>query len=268
MKLSVYIPVSWILLAASTFAYSVEHFGLSLNSQKLYNAKSLPSEVIRVGIEKPKDALTFTIKLASSERPHQSILLFSDENGLDYAVFPDYNAQKHSLAIQIAVSSLPTALVRQGKITASLVIASGDDVNENIHTKVAELTCSDELRETTKEKQAERFGVLPEIHHIFKQDESTVNAIVPLAFSAVAGVLTLVLFVVWSSIFGENNSKSSGGTYKTGFLVALVAVEHTFLRYYLGASIFTTISHVLLLVAPSVFLGSKALNVMAKSRAA
>ena len=90
----------------------------------------------------------------------------------------------------------------------------------------------------------------------------------PLAFSAVAGVLTLVLFVVWSSIFGENNSNSSGGTYKTGFLVALVAVEHTFLRYYLGASIFTTMSHVLLLVAPSVFLGSKALNVMAKLRAA
>lgn len=247
---------------------SVKQTTLSLNLQKLYNGLSLPAEAVPATIEDSNDVLEFSFTIDSSQRPHELILLFSDDNGLDFAVFPRYDSAKNTISTSVAFSAIPLALRRQNKFSASLILANKDENDVNVYSKVAEILPSEEVKDAALATKTERHGVLPEIHHIFRGEEPTINSIIPLAFSAIAGVFGLVLLVTWASIFGQGSIDSRGSTFKAAFLTTLVAVEHSFLKYYLGASIFTTLFHVFILAAPSVIFGSKALRAMVQLRSA
>lgn len=268
MKFTPSVSLLWLLLLSSSLAISVKQATVSLNQEKLYNGLSLPEKVVSTTIENSKDVIDFKFKIDSSTRPRELILLFSDDNGLDFAVFPRYEASKQTLSTTVAFSAIPQALRRQSKITASIILANKDESDKNVHVKIAEFFPSEVAKEEATTTKAERYGVLPEIHHIFRGEESTINPIIPLVFSAFAGFLGLALFVSWVAAFGQGSIDTRGSTFKVALLVTLIAVEHSFLKYYLGASIFTTLSHVAILVAPSVFFGSKALRAMVQLRCA
>lgn len=268
MKFTPSLSILWLLLLSGSFAISVKQTSLNLNLQRLYDGVALPAEAVLATIEDSKDVLEFEFKIDSSSRPHELILLLSDDNGLDYAVFPRYDSPKSTLSTSVAFSTIPQALRRQSKFTASLILANKDEDDKNVYAKIAEIFPSEEVREEALATKSERYGVLPEIHHIFRSEEPTINSFIPLVFSAVAGVLGLVLFVTWASIFGQGSMDCRGSTFKAAFLATLIAVEHSFLKYYLGASIFTTLFHVSILIAPSAIFGSKALRAMVQLRSA
>lgn len=268
MKLAPYFAFLWLLFFSASLAISVNDATLNLNLQRLYNGRSLPAEPVLATIQSSKDVIDFKFEIGSSTRPRELILLFSDEKGLDFAVFPRFDSSKHTISTSVAFSAIPQALRRQQKITASLVLANKDEIDQNVHVKLIEILPSDEVREEASTTNTERYGVLPEIHHIFREDESTINFIIPLIFSTFAGILTLILFYTWASVFGQGSIDTRGSNFKGAFLAALIAIEHTFLKYYLGASIFTTLFYTSILFVPSALFGSKALKAMVQLRSA
>lgn len=117
-----------------------------------------------------------------------------------------------------------------------------------------------------REASPKRFGIKPEIHHIFRPDPRQVNA----AFASLlilVGITSTVLFLAGAWIFfvGVDLAdlapafKASGPAH-AAFLLSIGAIEYTFFQYYKGVSIFDTIKSLAIIAPASVYFGSRALR--------
>lgn len=116
------------------------------------------------------------------------------------------------------------------------------------------------------EAAPKRFGVKPEIHHIFRPDPRQVNA----AFASILVlfvVISTILFLLsaWTFFVGVDLAnlgpamKASGFAH-AAFLVSIGAIELVFFKYYKGTSIFDTIKSLAIIAPASVYFGSRALR--------
>lgn len=260
----------WLTLFVGALAYSISEGSFSVNGAELFVIDDLSfDEVHRYTINSQKDVITIDLTLNGDieSRPHQLMYILTNNDGLDFPLFPTFTAATKEAKLKLAVSKIPNALKAEERLFLNLIIADDNKDEANLYTEIVELLPSEDFKANVGYKKADRLGALPEIHHIFREDPKTVNAIIPLIFSAAAGVLLLVLLVAWASVVdGSLFTSPQGSTFKTAFLVTVAALEYTFAKYYLGASIFTTISYVALIAGPYLFFGSKALTELAKQR--
>lgn len=269
MKFEFSRSLALLSVAASSMAYSLQGYSLFINGLDAVTFEEYDHQVHSATLESPKDVFALALRIDATDVPHQIMYLLSDGNGLDFPVFPPYYEPDHLVKQKITVESIPNALKAQDKFYITLVVASDNDEEENIEERLLEINFSDAFREAYESEEHSRLGAKPEIHHIFNTDQATVNPIVPIVFSLIAGALLFALFGSWTTyLSGSLLGNFEQANVKTLFLVVLASFEVTFVRYYLGATIFTTIFHVAILAVPALIIGSKALRLLAQLRAA
>lgn len=272
MKFGLSIVALWLVFLVGAMAYSISEGTFSVNEKELFLIDDLSlDEVNRAILNSNKDTISIEVKLGGSveKRPHELLFLFSNNDGLDYPVFPEYNVNTQEAKVTLLINKIPASLKAQERIFVSVIAADDNAEEPNLFTQIVELVPSQELQSSFAYKKPVRLGAASEIHHEFREEASTVNPIVPIFFSAIAGVLLLALFGSWVSILGNSLfAASQGSTFKTAFLATIASVEFAFIKYYLGATIFTTIFYVFLLAGPFLFFGSRALSTLAKQRLA
>lgn len=269
MKFEFSRSLALLSVVASSMAYSLQGYSLFINGLDAVTFEEYDHQVHSATLESPKDAFALALRIDATDVPHQIMYLLSDGNGLDFPVFPPYYEPDHLVKQKITVESIPNALKAQDKFYITLVVASDNEAEENIQERLLEINFSDAFREAYESEEHSRLGAKPEIHHIFNTDQATVNPIVPIVFILIAGALLLALFGSWTThLSGSLLGNFEQANVKTMFLVVLASFEVTFVRYYLGATIFTTIFHVAILAVPALIIGSKALRLLAQLRAA
>lgn len=267
MKFSLSLAILTLALWSTVSAYSVKGASVTLN-KKEYKFDLQDSRIPKLTLESPKDTLYFSLDGDGDKPPRQMMYLFSDTHGLDHAEFATFGKTKPGVVVDISVNKLPDALKRADRIRVSFLAVSAEEDEPNLNQVLVDLIPGPALKESVQNVKPVRLGALPEIHHVFRAEEGTVNGVIPVAFSGLAVALFVVLLGAWTSVLKDELFASvQGSTWKAALLSTLAYAEYTFLQYYLGASVFTTAFHVLLLAGPFLFFGSRALSVLGKLRA-
>jgi oligosaccharyltransferase complex subunit delta (ribophorin II) len=117
-----------------------------------------------------------------------------------------------------------------------------------------------------REASPKRFGIKPEIHHIFRADPRQVNATFA-SLLVFVGITSTVLFLAaaWIFFVGVDlvnlaPALKASGLAHAAFLLSIGAIEYTFFQYYKGVSIFDTIKSLAIIAPASVYFGSRALR--------
>ncbi|EMG46813.1 SWP1 Dolichyl-diphosphooligosaccharide--protein glycosyltransferase subunit SWP1 [Candida maltosa Xu316] len=272
MKYSLFIILA--NLAAIAIAYSDLTGKISLNGKSITLGEFNTQEVKQLTIESPKDVLE--IKLNSKdieEKPEQIVISLADAD--DSSIVTHYvpTVKGTKITSTIKSISLPEVLKTKDKLILSIIIADSKSEN-NLIRRLVEILPSPDFQATSKHQPKPRIGIQPEIHHIFREDEKTVNPIIPVIFIGIATTLFLGLLASWVGFIGVNDLfrtfKTTSPTqlfYNVSFLISIIGFELNFAKYYLGQSIFTTLFYGFILTVPSVYFGVSVLRNLAKNRA-
>lgn len=267
MRFLVSFVIPILAMVSSSLAYSITARALIIEEGDQSTYESPSDNVDQMSFDSPKSRVSIAVKLDSETQPHQLIFLLTDGNGLDHAIFPEWQDDLIARTL-FPLGKLPPSLLEAEKIDVVVIAADDNEQEPNLAQRIAELKPSEAFKNLDRDyKEPTRLGAKPEIHHIFRSEEATVNPIVPIIFSVVAGFLLLALLTTWTTTLGDSMFGSlNGSSVKTVLLVVLASFEYTFIKYYLGATIFTTIFHIALLTVPALIVGSKALSLLAKAR--
>lgn len=256
------------------FAYSDLTGTIKLNDKKITFGEINTQEVKQLSIESPKDVIEISLKSKDIDgKPEQIWISLADSE--DQSIVTHYvpTVKRSSITTNIKTSTLPDVLKSKDKLILSIVIADSKS-KDNLLRRLAEILPSPEFQATSKYQQKERIGIQPEIHHIFRGDEKTVNKIIPVAFIGVAVGLFVGLLGLWFGFIGVNNLFRTFKTitttqllYNVSFLISLAGFELNFYKYYLGQSIFTTLFYGFILSIPCVYFGVSVLRSLATNRA-
>lgn len=242
---------------------SLVHFG-EINTQEI---KQLSIDLVKETID-----IELTLEGVQDLKPHQLVVTLGDNNGLDLSFVPSFVSQSLVARLSILVSKIPVALRSKDTLFLSLIVADANDKNPNLFKHLVQIVPTESLQQAAAYKRAPRIGLKPEIHHIFRDDAKTVNAVVPVAFIGGAVALFVLLVGSWGVYVGDNLFGVAGQVkgvkvvHSAGFLGSLVGFEVAFVRYYLGSTIFTTLFHCFLLGGPSIYFGSKVLRTLSEQR--
>ncbi|EGV66071.1 hypothetical protein PSN45_003104 [Yamadazyma tenuis] len=246
------------------WAISLKEATVKVNKDFFHLGEISTLELKQLSLESTKDKLEFEIHLNDvSKQPQQALITLGDGKGLDVTLFPKFIVDKKILKLSTTASKIPVSIRNLDTIFINLIVADSGS-STNLYKRLGEFVPSEPLKELVPYKQAERIGIKPEIHHIFRQDPSTVSAVIPIAFSGAAVVVLVALLGMWVSSIGQDLYglvKSTPGTQIVNnvvFLSTLLGFEVVFVRYYLGTSIFTTLFHSFVLGIPALVSGSRA----------
>lgn len=276
MKFGIGAIAAGLQLISAVSAYSLSEGSVKVGASEVHLGEMNTQEIKQLAIDLPKDKIELELKLegVADLKPHQLVVTLADRNGLDLSFVPAFVAQSLVAKLSILVSKIPAALRSQEKLYLSLIVADADEKNANLLKQLVEIIPSESLRESAAYKPAPRIGIKPEIHHIFREDAKTVNPVIPVAFIGGAVALFLLLVGSWGAYVGENLFGVAGqlrgvkAVHGAGFLGSVVGFEVTFVRYYLGSTIFTTLFHCFLLGGPSIYFGAKVLKTLSEQRKA
>ncbi|EER31789.1 hypothetical protein CTRG_04572 [Candida tropicalis MYA-3404] len=272
MKYSVFIG----LLSLFTFslAFSDLTGTIKLNGRKITFGEINTQEVKQLSIESPKDVLEIKLKSKDVDgKPEQIWVSLADAD--DQSIVKHYvpTVKKSDITANIKASTLPDVLKSKDKLVLSIVIADSKS-KDNLLRRLVEILPSEEFQATSKYQQKPRIGIQPEIHHVFRGDEKTVNPLIPVVFIGIALTLFVGLVGAWFGFIGVNNLFRTFKTitttqllYNVSFLISLVGFELNFYKYYLGQSIFTTLFYGFILSIPCVYFGVSVLRSLATNRA-
>ncbi|EGW34920.1 uncharacterized protein SPAPADRAFT_58049 [Spathaspora passalidarum NRRL Y-27907] len=244
MKYSIVIAILNLLVSA--LALTTLKGTIKINTN-LVQFDSANDEIKQLPIESPKDSILIELKSdAFSTKPEQIVLSLADAATPSIVTHYVPTISDKSIKTTINAAKLPEVLKSKDKLILSIIVAGSQGV-ENTHSKLVEILPSSDFKETSSFVSTPRIGIQPEIHHQFRAEEKTVNQVFPIAFSAVAGFIFLVLLGYWTSFTGAEFARSfkritSGQLlYNVSFLATIIGFELNFVRYYLGQSIFTTL---------------------------
>ncbi|CAK9438621.1 uncharacterized protein LODBEIA_P28450 [Lodderomyces beijingensis] len=271
-----YIKSVLVLLALGiqSLAFGPVIGSVSVNDKKVHFGEVNTQEVKILPVEAVKDTVDIKFKDETLDgTPEQIMFSLADVQQPSLVTHFVPLVKGKEISLKIPFASIPDVLKSKESLVLSLVIADSKK-SGNYVKRLLELRPTQEVQSASKrESPLRKFGLQPEIHHIFKKDEKTVNAVVPLAFIAIASVLFLGLFAAW---FGSIGPKNMFKTLKTtsnaqllhniSFLISLLGFEFNFVRYYLGQSIFDTLFYGFVLGIPSLYYGRAVLRALAENR--
>lgn len=263
-------------LIAGALAYSLAEGSIKVGDKQIQYGEFNTQEIKQLPIDVPKEKVDIEFKLAEtlSSKPHQVVITLGNNKGLESSYVPNFVSTSQLFKLSIPVNKIPASLKSEDKLHLNLIVADSDSKQKNLIKSLGEIIPTDNLKSTIKYKKANRVGIKPEIHHIFKIDESTVNPIIPVAFIGVAISIFLALIGSWAVFIGSDlfgvfkNISGLGFIHNFGFLASIIGFEISFADYYLGASIFKTLGRAFLLGLAGIFFGSKILSNLALQRKA
>lgn len=265
--------VSLLQLFTVSLAYTVSEGKIKVGSQVVEYGEFNTQEIKQLSIDlKDKIELEFQLNGEVDEKPHQLVVTLGNGKGLETSFVPSFVPNNQAIKLTIPVIKLPASLKTQEKLFLHLIVANANPKEPNVYKFLGEVLPADNLRVNTKYEKAPRIGIKPEIHHIFRNDESTVNAIIPLVFIGAAVALFFALLASWAGFIGSDlfgtvkNVHGAGIIYHFGFFGSLVAFETIFINYYLLTSIFKTLAHGLIVGLASIYFGSKVLRSFSAQR--
>lgn len=271
MKLS-----SFLSAVSCVSAFAFKEATVAIGSNKIELGEFNTQQIRQIPIKSSTDSISVSIDLdlEGSLRPHQIALILagSDDSALSKHIVPEVNEKSGKVTANIAANSLPPALKAQPRIIVKLVVADFDAAEQNILKQLVELVPSAEFVASAQYTPQPRLGKKREIHHIFKSDPATVGPFVPLVFVGLSICLFVALWISWASLVGKNLFGTLKHTspvqllYNVVFLTSLLGFEYTFVRYYLGQLIFTTLYHALVLALPTLYFGSRVLRALRRDR--
>lgn len=266
MHINLSCALQWAFFCSLAWSFSVLSGQLTLNKDKHFSIETLSADLQKVNIESLKDTISLSTQILGVKQPHQLLYILSNDAGLDFPLFPKFI--KGQATSQIVVAKIPEALRAEDSIKVSIIAADSSEKEGNVYQQLFELVISDDVKSRTEYQAPKRLGAVPEIHHMFKTEAATVNAIIPVVFSACAIVLFVLLIGTWMSVLnGKLFGAKEGGTWKVGFLSVVAYLEVTFAKYYLEALIFATLFQVFILIGPFLFFSSRALTSLRRQRA-
>ncbi|KAI5966249.1 uncharacterized protein KGF55_000558 [Candida pseudojiufengensis] len=271
-------PIALIsLLATSAIAKGVVTGKISnTNSGQSIHFGEIDTQVIKtLPIHSPKDIIEIDLKNSDikNKQPEQIMISLSDNLKPSIVTHFVPTVKDDTIKLKIRASSIPELLKTKESLALSLIIgdSSGDS---NLIKRLGELIPSQEFKLSSNYKSKPKFGVQPEIHHIFKEDEKTINPIIPTIFIGFATFLFLALLGSWFGFIGANNlffktfNRTSIGqiSHNILFFSSLIGFEFNFVKYYLGQSIFTTLFYGFVLSFPCYYFGLSVLTYLGKNR--
>lgn len=271
MQLNFSSAVCFLQLLMVTLSFSVSEGTVKANGKSVTFGEMNTLEVKQLSIDSPKDRIDVNLKLKDdfSNAPHQIVITLGNNKGLDSSFVPKFQAESKSISLSIPVKSISERLKIEDKLFLNLII--GDYSNKaNLIKSLVEIIPTNDLKALSTYSRVSNVGIKPEIHHQFREDTTTVNPLIPLFFIGIATVLFLAFLAAWgtaikSDLFGTFNQVSGIKLiYNFGFLICLIGFEFTFIRYYLGSSIFVTLFHSAILGGPSIYFGSRVFRDLAK----
>lgn len=135
-----------------------------------------------------------------------------------------------------------------------------------VHTEPLLVTISDNVvLSTVKHTKPQRFGVKPEIKHIFRSPPQTLNAyLAAIITGGVVASISILLgawyWFVGADLAGLGPALKENALSNIGFIVTIGALELTFFKYYRGVSIFETMGSIAIVAPSSLYFGSKTLR--------
>lgn len=262
---------SILALASVALAYTVSEGSIKVGSQAIHFGEFNTQEIKQINIDHPKEKIDIAVKLTEvTSHPHQLFISISSVENPSLAshFVPTFTAP--NLKLSVLVGKLPEVLKVQKLLSIDLIIA---DSKNTLYKHLGQIITGEELQNSASYTEKSRIGYKPEIHHIFKEDPATINAFIPVVFIIGAVVLTLALFGSWVGIVGGkalfNSFKTISAiqlSYNVAFLLSIIGFEYSFVKYYLGQSIFTTLSHSFVLGLGAIFFGSKVLRYLGETR--
>mmetsp|Transcript_7857 Transcript_7857/g.7790 ORF Transcript_7857/g.7790 Transcript_7857/m.7790 type:complete len:279 (-) Transcript_7857:75-911(-) len=271
MKLAFPSIVFFLQLIAISWAYSISKGSIRSNGESVSFGEINTQEVKQLSINSPKDRIDISLNLKDdfSKAPNQIVVTLGNNKGLDSSYVPKFDVSSKLISLSIPVKKIAERLKIEDKLFLNLIV--GDSRSKaNLFKSLVEILPSEDLKASSTYVEVERNGIKPEIHHQFREDPKTVNPVIPIIFIGVATTLFFGLIITWCSIIGTdlfgtfNQVSGCKLVYNFGFLISLIGFEFTFIRYYLGATIFVTLFYAFVLGGPSIYFGSRVFRDLAK----
>lgn len=252
------------VMASIANAISVSNGIIRIDGKKhVFGQKSIPLDIMDRNVD-----ISFDLQNDDSEKygipgPEQVSVILADkkEDGTQMYFYPEYSQENGNYELTVSLSNdISPYFKKQTKVYVKVLVGDPDHT-KNLLKIVAVLEPSSKLIEDTQFKAADRFGPKPEIHHIFQQDAKQAPAFVSQFFIVDVVIVLLGFFgllIVGKSVNFQNLSEV--GPSALLLLVSLAAFEFIFCFYYLGDSIFTTLSRAAIVSLFTFFFGSRTLQ--------
>lgn len=255
------------LLASASAVLALQLTNGQLSRNDVSSPFSESGKAIQFNSTTEKLEITFDIK--HTKKPEQIFIKLSNPAGLETSFKPvtklTNDVYKNKLAL--TYKKLPTAFQTAKDLILQIIIAD-DEAEEKIFDKIGSIELTDSLIAQSKYQPAEKFGLKPEIHHMFQQPPKQVNSFIAVIFAIAAQVILVALIGVWFQTSSLNFQNFQLNINNLAFIGLILSYEFIFLQYSRGSSIFTTISKVLILLGPTIWFGSRVLNYMGELRLA
>lgn len=224
-----------------------------------------------ITVEDPNEVIQVNFAIESTNKPFQNTLLIGLPNkNLEMAFEPEIkdNDKLSMYKYRIDLAKLDAALLQEASrspepIKATLILASSTaKPKENLFREILQLNLNFDV-DHSDSSLVGKFGIKPEIHHIFHAEPKRVAKPIAVIFVLIIFITILSLIVTWlNSCAAAFDNIPTGVTavYFLGFIATIVGFEIIFARYYLGTSIFETLFSSLYLGAPGLLTSTKFLR--------
>ncbi|KAI9369808.1 Oligosaccharyltransferase subunit Ribophorin II-domain-containing protein [Aspergillus egyptiacus] len=200
----------------------------------------------------------------SAKSAHQVFLLLQEpSSGLDIS-YPFSVKGNGKSKVELTWKDLPTQFLASSEpIDARILIGSFGE-SQAYNEPAFQLSLARNPDEPVPTFEVSRYGKLPEIHHIFKNDPQSPPIVVTLAFVAMVLATFPVLAGVWLYLGANLNhlpvAIKSAPVPHAAFLGSLLAIEGIFFLYYTSWTLFQIIPAVAAVGVVAFISGSRALS--------
>ncbi|KAJ5095990.1 hypothetical protein NUU61_005346 [Penicillium alfredii] len=265
--------------AASAWGFTdatvaVQSKGAGVNSglkEELSASKPLSKPISLATVDTLRVTLT-TQEGSSPKRPHQAFLLLKDDQtGLDIS-YPFTVKESGKSRVELTQKNLPIQFLSLSDPVDARVVIGSLGTSEAYDKSAFKLSIARNPDEAVPTIEPARYGKLPEIHHIFRDDPSSPAVIITLAFVGLVGAALPLLAGLW--LFLGTNVNHLSTAFKSSplphavFLASLVSFEGVFFLYYTTWNLFQTLPAAAAVGAVAFVSGSRALGEVQSRRLA
>ncbi len=244
----------------------IDDLTLSINNEK-YSIPTINEIIISSDSSIKINSKALGLSISNDKYYHQVELIIKDTlSGLEQGFLGSIK-QNGEIALSIDdVSKISKSLlVKEGPLEFIIVLGSfNDDFESIIKTIASNVIVDSKFKESILKGYQEplRYGPKLEINHIFRSAEKTVPVIVSLTFSTLLIAVLFGLIVAWlgTGAISKFSNKPHWSINSIIFLTIIGFIEFTFVKYYLGDSIFITLARSSFLGTFAVYFGSRTLR--------
>ncbi|KAL2818820.1 Oligosaccharyltransferase subunit Ribophorin II-domain-containing protein [Aspergillus cavernicola] len=200
----------------------------------------------------------------SAKSAHQVFLLLQDPgSGLDIS-YPFSVKGNGKSRVELTWKDLPTQFLSVSKSIDARILIGSFGSSKAYDEPAFQLSLARGADEPVPTFEVSRYGKLPEIHHIFKDDAQSPPIVITLTFVAMVLATFPILAGVWlylgANVCHLSTAMKSAPLPHAAFLGSLLAIEGIFFLYYTSWTLFQIIPAVAAVGVVTFISGSRALG--------